>query len=408
MPLLPELGARIAAEIIERPAAQLLPEAAQLALKRGVIPLGDLESWLSSLAATAPYVSEAEAHYYAGVFAEIAGVIGTKIDESERAVLHRANPPLWLRKLVHLWNTVGATVITFNYDTLVEHATFQIDPVDDRWPNVAFELLKVHGSTNWWRTRGERDSAVDQEPLISGWGFDERPRQGTGDERVLIPPVAVKGAYYDPNFIRRQWQQARLAVENGSGLWVAGYRLPLNDLATVALISQHLTAVASIVVADLNPDGPTGVLTQLGRTVTGRIEGAQAIENLADAYEQHVAHEMVAQFLEMLEPVPDDLPVMARIREPDPDVPGAIGKGLHAIVGIALPADELIVTVNEAPLRWDGGPTSIAASMLRNALAAGPLRVMMRYRGTEQLAIALSDLTAWPTAEGIRWLFMEA
>lgn len=408
MPLLAELGKRIARELVKRPAVQLLPEAVQLALRKGVIPLGDLENWLSSLASVAPFASEAEAHYNAGIFAEIAEVIGAEIDASERDAFSRATPPAWLLKLVHLWNTVGATLITFNYDTLVEHASYDIGPADDRWPNVAYTLLKVHGSTNWWRTRGVRDSAVEQEPLIAGWGFEEVGRQGIGDERVLIPPVAVKETYYDPNFIRRLWQQARLAVESASSLWVAGYRMPLNDLATTSLVGQYLAANAEIVVADLNPDGPAGAMSQVGRFVSAGIAGATAVEEMADAYEKHVAGLVVPQFADMLEGFADDVPVMVRIHEPDPKQLGAIGEGFHAIARIAATADELVLHIDEAPLRWDDGPKTIATSAVRRALADHPRRILMHYLETDQTAIALSELRAWPTAEGIRWIFVEA
>jgi len=133
MPTLLELGRKIAAELPKRGSFSSLPVAAKDSLLRGSIPLGDLETWLSTLASPAPFVSEAEAHYNAGIFSEIARLIGDEIDESESIVLASApDPPDWLQRLVRLWNGVGTTIITFNYDTLVEHAATFIQPVGDR------------------------------------------------------------------------------------------------------------------------------------------------------------------------------------------------------------------------------------------------------------------------------------
>jgi hypothetical protein len=128
MPTLPQLGAKIAAHLPTRPSFSTLPIPAKDALLRGLIPLGDLELWLSSLASPAPYVSEAEAHYNAGIFSEIASVIGDEIAARESEVLTTVSAPEWLLRLIRLWNGVGATVITFNYDTLIEHGATYIAP----------------------------------------------------------------------------------------------------------------------------------------------------------------------------------------------------------------------------------------------------------------------------------------
>jgi hypothetical protein len=214
MPTLDQLGERIVRKLSRRPSLRLLPKAAQLTLARGRVPLEDVEAWLSTLANPAPFVTEAEGHFNAGIFSEIAGVIGDEIDASESEVLATAaSPPEWLVQLIRLWNSVGATLITFNYDTLIEHGATAIWPTGDRWPNVALKLLKVQGSTSWWRARGDTSSQIGDEDLLAGWGVTGSQRQRIGFERVLVPPVATKGSYYEPLFIRQQWEEARLAME---------------------------------------------------------------------------------------------------------------------------------------------------------------------------------------------------
>src|SRR6266852_8262173 len=85
MPTLDQLGTKIASDLKTRPSFHLLPKTAQVALMGGSIPGGDLEAWLSTLASPPPFVSEAEAHFNAGIFSEIAGVIAEVIDASELA-----------------------------------------------------------------------------------------------------------------------------------------------------------------------------------------------------------------------------------------------------------------------------------------------------------------------------------
>ena len=123
MPTLDQVGQVIARRIVNRPALGELPDAVQATLRNGFIPGGDLEAWLSTLATPPPFVSEIEAHFYAGVFAQVAFDIGEEIEASESKVLAQ-DPPPWLGRLVRIWNVTGATVITFNYDTLVEHAGY--------------------------------------------------------------------------------------------------------------------------------------------------------------------------------------------------------------------------------------------------------------------------------------------
>src|SRR5256885_1167813 len=89
--------------------------------------------------------------------------------------------------------------------------------------------------------------------------------QSAGDERVLIPPIAAKGSLYDVSAIRRQWFEARRALELATHLIVVGYRLPTNDLAAIALVGQHLAGNAEIVIVNREPDAPIAALNALGR-----------------------------------------------------------------------------------------------------------------------------------------------
>jgi hypothetical protein len=398
MPTLDQLGAKIADDLKARPSFQLLPKTAQTALMHGSIPGGDLEGWLTMLASPPPFVSEAEAHFNAGIFSEIASVIAEVIEACELEVLKTTPTPVWLHRLVRCWNAVGATVITFNYDTLIEHAASLISPTGDRWPNVAFRLLKVHGSTNW-RARGDGASSPEVLPLLPGWGTADVPREPLGDERVLVPPVAAKGSYYEPSFIRREWQQARLALERASKLYIVGYRLPANDLATTTLVSHYLATDAEIALVNLDPIEPSSVLKKIGRPALHNIPGASCVATMVGVYEREIGLELLPTFIAKVEAIPDDPPLDAVTADPDP---------MRAIIDIREEPDRIVLIACEAPFRWEDAEVAVRLSRLRRALKEKLRPIVVQRAGEERPTLALSVMDAWPHGNQLaRWVTLE-
>jgi hypothetical protein len=122
-------------------------------------------------------------------------------------------------------SVVRVTETTAHQSSDLNQATFPAkryctaipDPAYHKWPNVAFKLRKLHGSTNWWRFRGtDPQGRVAEQSLLPGWGVPDGDRKPPGDERVLVPPISAKGSFYDLTAIRLEWQQARLALEGAT------------------------------------------------------------------------------------------------------------------------------------------------------------------------------------------------
>jgi len=397
MPTLPQLGAEIAAHLVTRPSFQLLPESTQQSLRRGEIPLGDLEVWLSTLAIPAPFVSPAEAHYNAGIFSEIANLIGDEVETAEISVLDAdpKSPPPWLESLIRLWNGVGATVITFNYDTLVEHGATLIRPVDDRWPNVTFNLLKLHGSTSLWRARGESSGQFVLEELLPGWGHSAIRQDQIGYERVIVPPVAAKGSYYEPPFIVQQWDEARRAMERATRLFIVGYRLSANDLATTTLISQHLAQAAEIILVNLNPVEPTAVLKQIGRPPSRVLSGPDCVkvELIAD-YERAIGTDLLPRFVDTLAGIAD-LPVQAYLPE--------TGARFHVVTDVIEEKDRIALLASDDPFAWSDEARAVRVSKLKAYVSSTGKRIVVRYAGAEYPAMAIAvqmEPVAWVRVEG--------
>jgi hypothetical protein len=214
---------------------------------------------------------------------------------------------------------VGVSVVTFNYDTLIEHTgRLPIWPMSDQWPNVAFRLHKVHGSTNWWRARGGGlASEIDILPLIPGWGPPEVQRDPRGDERVLVPPIATKAEFYELSAIRRAWREARTSLEKATRLYIVGYRLPDTDLAASALIGEYLNPKAEIVLVNSHPTIPEAALNKMGRPPSVILDGDDSIKSkLVPQYEAVIGGELATEFNNNIRNLPNDLPLLARMTNP--------------------------------------------------------------------------------------------
>jgi hypothetical protein len=398
MPTVAQLGGIVARRIVNRPALGELPHAVQAILRQGSIPGNDLEAWLSTLATPPPFVSEIETHFYAGVFAQVAFDIGEEVEASEARVLAQ-DPPPWFGRLVRIWNVTGATVITFNYDTLVEHAAVRpILPWGDRWPNVAFNLLKVHGSTNWWRARGAAPGGdVAVQPLLPGWGAEPDRLEPVGDERVLIPPIVAKGSFYDLSFIRRQWQQARAALESATALFILGYRLPANDLAATALVSQHLAANAQITVVNRSPNKPAAVLERNGRPAGQIVEGDDSISRFVSEYDAMLASELGPILVQQLDALEWDLPLLADFGD---------GRTRRAIVDITENGDHLVLNASNNSKYGEEKDEAAKANSLRDRLrhmVAENRSLVIRLEDRDYVALGMSEANY-----GARWMAVEA
>ena len=178
--------------------------------------------------------------------------------------------PDWAANLVKHLNETRSTVITLNYDTVLErtvHTTLANRP-DEHGPREfdlyqmplsvlrlrqagtlgglpvqTFRLLKLHGSINWFYS-GQDASPGEQiyyravtsgSPSEDDWGranaTDGEIRRLTSDKAPLIvPPVSEKSRFYENRTIRMLWTAAREALALADEVWCVGYSLPETDL----------------------------------------------------------------------------------------------------------------------------------------------------------------------------------
>ncbi len=168
------------------------------------------------------------------------------------------------------WCDDGAWVVTLNYDTLVEWAyqketgnhfsrlyPVPITPAISRVASVpalpsperAFQLIKLHGSANWYYCGSNEFSG---ETVY--WG--PRPSHPSVDLRAtgipwfagiwdlvpfIVPPMVDKGLFYANRTLRASWQFAKNYLSDATRVFFLGCSLPRTDYGLRYLFLNALT-----------------------------------------------------------------------------------------------------------------------------------------------------------------------
>ncbi len=166
------------------------------------------------------------------------------------------------------------TIISFNYDCIVDHALRTAS--DGKWSakhgygfpkpgrvagheawnspdwvdrqNSSINLLKLHGSINWYPFPNTDDGIIR---------LRERPYKQRGQKLYeIIPPEFVKSIANRPIF-PQLWSKAELALRRASVLCFVGFSFTPTDLHVEALFRLALAAnknLKRLVVANPSPD----------------------------------------------------------------------------------------------------------------------------------------------------------
>src|SRR5271163_4359306 len=133
------------------------------------------------------------------------------------------------------------TVITFNYDLIVDDALARVgatpgyelsDAVFDEanQSGPAVPLLKLHGSTNWAICECNQIRVLDQKVTASPGMFKSMrcsKCQRAGLRLLLVPPSWDKSEY--SQVMRPVWKKAVEALKTATRICVIGYSMPETD-----------------------------------------------------------------------------------------------------------------------------------------------------------------------------------
>ena len=207
-----------------------------------------------------------------------------------------------LRPLARRVLDEGATVATFNYDTLLERAMIEEldgapwDPVlayqapfdlFEPWDGGPYEefrsarfpapvhpapFLKLHGSLNWFRIAGGGEIVEDpsgmpvqkherlgqslvrpvEEPAATSTTGHTFESEGTLLEQFIITPVLSK--VVDERPFAQVWGRAQQEMRACSRLVVCGYSFPPSDFATRRLFLESFVGGPPDELVVINPD----------------------------------------------------------------------------------------------------------------------------------------------------------
>lgn len=266
MPLMRELGEAVGSQL-NREGHSLPASLSQFG--------DDFEQLLSYLAEWQPWLDHAEVLRNRASFLDVSRAVGDVIRERQAAAI-RLPQPTWMRDLIGYWDRMKSTVITLNYDVLVEAAAIEqtnvgswsdlyrapVIPAAARTsavlggsPAESFALLKLHGSVTWFWSGIE---SIPSDPiydagLCGGWSlaglisrYENLDRLVADKVPMVVPPTATKSAFYDNATLRSQWQSACKALENADELVLIGYSLPASDTVVRALLRTTFAGSAVI------------------------------------------------------------------------------------------------------------------------------------------------------------------
>lgn len=235
----------------------------------------DIELWLTYLSQPQPWLKEYYNLQNRALFLEMTEVTGRVLDESMREALQQTCPD-WLDSLITRWDNKKSSVITLNYDTLIERAArkagiekeniYPVPFTDVRRasgilgiePESSFHLFKLHGSTNWYYSGA---STFYGEVLYSSWvsSWGERPEDTPeGASRLaaldkvplIVPPTSEKASYFQHETLRQIWLRASSVLDAATVIYCIGYSLPVTDLGIRFFLQRKLGGKIPLIIVN--------------------------------------------------------------------------------------------------------------------------------------------------------------
>jgi hypothetical protein len=255
----------------------------------GHVNLEDLLTRLMGL----PFDTTDARHEFALLTSRLLNQVVGRLDAAKTARVDETS----VRRLASAICTAGASVVTFNYDDVLDKALYEMyvpnDPSPQHWHpdggygflcqpswvtvaqnaiwmnKCATFLLKLHGSLNW-RCRlgdvGPRNPAhvLHHEPwFIDQWRMHPAQPVLTLAEieeylerdALIIPPVLLKHDLTLHPVMRLVWAQAREKLLSATNVVFIGYSFPTTDLAAKMLFRETLVPRTDVAVHVVDVEG---------------------------------------------------------------------------------------------------------------------------------------------------------
>lgn len=262
---------------------------------------GRFEGGLSYLAEEQPHLAEDQGLEARALLHRVTAAVRVVLAEMQaRALVNRAPP--WLYELLSVLHVRQATVLSLNYDNLIECCVEEsflkaargtvsvteedvlggLPPCADfpgssrnvvyqgiydggqiaTWRHKAetFRLFKLHGSLSWYWVPGDTIGATLQRWLLPGTFGDPREVEDETRERVLpsreayiVPPSALKSRHFQNPISRQLWRWASEALSSTTRVVLIGYSAPAGDRTFSGMLTDSVRG-RQVAVEVVNPD----------------------------------------------------------------------------------------------------------------------------------------------------------
>ena len=315
------------------------------------------ESWLTRLADEQPYNSQDEVLSRKSLFLQIANEVATVMEQQVTSITASDNWICYnLVKLIRILHANRSKVISYNYDTLIEHSVDRIGPLDiSDWESPVtyldvvgflpklvgceytsysntFEILKLHGSIDcWWVPNdnvgdtivrlhyfGEPNpsflessrysnsfhySTGEQQPQFVNKLTVEQVRNKyvPGKERLIVPPITGKSAFYSNPIMRQIWNQARKAIASADEIHLVGYSLPSADVSSIGLLREYINSNTKVIIANTEADQVRKTILDNSIAIKDNVVIYQDIDSWIDNLESKMIERAVYELNNILE-----------------------------------------------------------------------------------------------------------
>lgn len=284
---------------------------------------GSFERWLSRIAEPQPDLNDAANLGNARDFE----VVTTAIHEimvSIEAEVFRTEAPWWLLRFAGLLHAERATVVTFNYDTVVEAVAVRTSrygtpgtpnaySLTDGIPPTppaggltygptfveTLRLLKLHGSLDTYWVRGDTAGTSITRVADSVWVPDmgmsspnlNIARHAPGRVPFIVPPASAKSAFFANPITRQLWQTAAQRLARCDQIAVIGYSIPMTDIvASAMLVTAQRASGARIDIVNRTPVPVRGRLVDDGGVPAAAVRiASRSCKGYVDQLERQVS-----------------------------------------------------------------------------------------------------------------------
>lgn len=237
-----------------------------------------IEAIATAILSTRMFPSESERLYYVMLRFELLRFIAGTISLTDP--LPRARHEELRRFLLKVANPAEAQtgktlLISFNYDTLIEDCLREDEELSqrlavnfglnldfaDRKEGRSFEatvdLLKLHGSLDWYQLKGSVDT-LDVRSICRVVPGDKSFPIYSDDTPVFIPMAHSKHSFLHGSLFNILWAKADYYLKTAPEIYCVGYGFPQTDINNLEFLLRHRERIAKVVVFE--PEGDPDML----------------------------------------------------------------------------------------------------------------------------------------------------